>query len=103
VVCEVDAARCGLARDEIVRVLHAENCLARRYFTPGCHRMEPYRTLYPGAGSRLPVTERLTDEVMVLPTGTSVGEREIDAVVALIRLAAAEAGRVRARLGELSA
>ena len=40
-------------------VLWAENVLARRYFYPGCHRMEPYRSLYPDAGVALPETERL--------------------------------------------
>jgi dTDP-4-amino-4,6-dideoxygalactose transaminase len=41
VVVEVDASDAGLGRDELQRVLWAENVLARRYFYPGCHRMEP--------------------------------------------------------------
>ena len=49
VVIEVDRLAAGLSRDALLRVLHAENVLARRYFWPGCHRMEPYRSLYPEA------------------------------------------------------
>ena len=41
VVLEIDESA-GLSRDELQEVLWAENVLARRYFFPGCHRMEPY-------------------------------------------------------------
>src|SRR5438874_10904919 len=44
VVVEVDASVAGITRDELVKVLHAENVIARRYFYPGVHRMEPYRS-----------------------------------------------------------
>ena len=61
--------------------------IARRYFYPGCHRMEPYRTQYPEAGSRLPVTEWLADRVLLLPTGTAVGREEIGTICRIIRTA----------------
>ena len=70
-VVEVDESA-GLSRDELQRVLWAENVLARRYFFPGCHRMEPYRSLFPDAAERLPQTERLARRVLALPTGTSM-------------------------------
>ncbi len=59
VVVEIDASKTGIDRDELLTILHAENVLARRYFYPGCHRMEPYRTLYPDAHLSLPQTEYL--------------------------------------------
>ena len=40
-------------RDELVAILHAENVLARKYFWPGCHNMEPYKSHYPHAGLML--------------------------------------------------
>ena len=43
VVLEVDQRSAGLSRDELATVLAAENVLARRYFFPGCHRMDAYR------------------------------------------------------------
>jgi len=95
VVLEVDKDAAGLSRDELLAVLHAENVLARRYFYPGCHRMEPYRTQFPQAGLRLPETERLVNRVLQLPTGTSVGEEEIRAIGGIVRRASAEAERVR--------
>ena len=77
VVLEVDESA-ALTRDELHAVLWAENVLARRYFFPGCHRMEPYRSLFPDVAERLPQTERLVQRVLALPTGTSmtVDERE---------------------------
>ena len=43
VVLDADEAHSGISRDDLIRVLHAENIKARRYFFPGCHRMPPYR------------------------------------------------------------
>src|SRR5215813_3707694 len=77
VVLEIDAQETCLTRDELMEILHRENVLARRYFYPGCHRMEPYRSYFPHAGLMLPETEKLTTRVLCLPTGTSVGTGEI--------------------------
>ncbi|MCX6901167.1 MAG: aminotransferase class I/II-fold pyridoxal phosphate-dependent enzyme [Verrucomicrobia bacterium] len=87
VVVEVDAEKAGLSRNNLVRILHAENILARRYFHPACHRMEPYRSCFPHAGLLLPETERLSEHIMCLPTGTAVSENDIATVCSIIRLA----------------
>ena len=60
-VIEVDEAEAGLSRDELLKVLHAENVLGRRYFWPGCHKMEPYRSYFPHAGLLLPHTEAVAE------------------------------------------
>lgn len=99
VVLEVDEASSGVGRDTLVDVLHAENVIARRYFHPGAHRMEPYRSRFPHAGLVLPVTERLTRRVFSLPTGTSIGADEIREICAILRLAVANASGLGARLG----
>lgn len=59
-------------RDALIAALHAENVLARRYFWPGCHNMEPYRTQDPSANLRLPNTSLVARRVVVLPTGMAV-------------------------------
>lgn len=61
-----------IARDDVLRILQAENILARRYFFPGCHRMEPYGTLFPQMDSQLPNTRRIAGRVLVLPGGSGV-------------------------------
>ncbi|HEV2852074.1 MAG TPA: aminotransferase class I/II-fold pyridoxal phosphate-dependent enzyme [Thermoanaerobaculia bacterium] len=100
IVLEVDEASAGLGRDLLQRVLWAENVLARRYFYPGCHRMEPYRSYFPHAGLLLPVTERLVLRVLTLPTGTAVDEDQIAEICGVIRLAVAHGNEIAARLRE---
>lgn len=79
-------------RDQLVADLHEQNVRARRYFWPGCHMMEPYRTLFPDAARHLPATSKVADRVVVLPTGTSVSEsdctRIAEFVVARLRVLA---------------
>lgn len=72
-------------RDRIVDALRAENVLARRYFWPGCHNMEPYRSYYPHAGLMLPNTKAVADRVVVLPTGMAVDVEGITGILAVIR------------------
>jgi dTDP-4-amino-4,6-dideoxygalactose transaminase len=73
-----------ISRDTIVRALEQENILARRYFYPGCHRMEPYRSYYPNAGLLLPVTERLTEVLFCLPNSTETQHHHVAAVCDLL-------------------
>ena len=92
----IDAAEAGLDRDTLVELLHAENVIARRYFHPGCHRMEPYRTQDPTAGLVLPVTEHMTGRLLCLPTGTAVTAEDIAKIAALLRFAVDNAAEIRA-------
>ena len=100
IVVEVDETKARLNRDELVAVLHAENILARKYFWPGCHQMEPYRSLQPNAHLLLPETVRTASRVIVLPTGTAVSEEEIDIVCGIIRQALLNAHEVREALAQ---
>jgi len=88
IVLEVDPDTCSRNRDEIVEILHAHNVIARKYFWPGCHRMEPYRSLQPNAGLLLPETERVAARVIVLPTGQEVSLESVEYVCQIIRNAA---------------
>ncbi len=98
VVTEVDQESAGISRDLLVKILHAENIIARRYFYPGCHQMEPYRSHFPNAGLVLPETEKLTRKVLQLPTGTAVGEMEINQVCGLIDFVVSNETEIRARI-----
>lgn len=85
VIVEVHEDKAGISRDRLVEILHAENVLARRYFYPGCHQMEPYRSYYPHAGLLLPETEALTQRVLSLPNGTSVTERDANTIAEIVQ------------------
>jgi dTDP-4-amino-4,6-dideoxygalactose transaminase len=98
VVLEVDEDVTQVSRDQLLEILWAENVLVRRYFYPGCHRMEPYRSSFPHAGQMLPETEKLADRVLVLPTGTAVGPAEITKLCAIIKTVISNGALVRDRL-----
>jgi dTDP-4-amino-4,6-dideoxygalactose transaminase len=98
VVAEVSPGAAPLTRDELVAVLHAENVLARKYFWPGCHRMEPYRSLQPNAALLLPETERLAPRIIVLPTGQAMTVEMVRTICEIIRSALTQPQAVRAAL-----
>jgi dTDP-4-amino-4,6-dideoxyglucose len=60
--------------------------------------MEPYKTLDPGAGRRLPETERLARCVLVLPTGPTVDAAAIDTICRVIRLSVKHGAELKRRL-----
>lgn len=97
VICEIDPSGAGIHRDLLLEVLQAENILARRYFYPGCHRMEPYRSLYPDASLQLPETEKLLGRVLSLPTGISLSLDETDIVCRIIRFLVEHGEEITAR------
>ena len=87
VVIEVDPSVCRRGRDDIVEALHAENIIARKYFWPGCHRMEPYKSLFPNAYLELPETGRISANVIVLPTGQQIQASDMKRICDIIRSA----------------
>jgi dTDP-4-amino-4,6-dideoxygalactose transaminase len=99
VVLELDESVTRISRDALMDILWAENVLARRYFYPGCHRMEPYRSYFPHAGLLLPETERLAGRVLVLPTGTAVGAEDIEKLCRIIRTVVRDGASVSEMLG----
>jgi dTDP-4-amino-4,6-dideoxygalactose transaminase len=95
IVMMIDDAVAQLSRDQLLAVLHAEGVLARRYFYPGCHAMEPYRRQDPDVGRRLPVTRKVADQVLILPTGTAVSPDDISMIGSVLRAALDDTKRVR--------
>ena len=84
IVVMVDEDKTGVSRDKLVTRLHGHGILARRYFWPGCHRMEPYLSANPNAVNQLSVTDRVAKEILVLPTGTNVSESDISRICRLL-------------------
>jgi dTDP-4-amino-4,6-dideoxygalactose transaminase len=76
-VIEVDESASGYSRDALVAHLHTQNIIARKYFWPGCHRMEPYKSLQPNADLLLQRTNAVAARIVVLPTGQAIGEDEV--------------------------
>ncbi|WP_203292325.1 aminotransferase class I/II-fold pyridoxal phosphate-dependent enzyme [Maricaulis parjimensis] len=79
----VDEAKFGVTRDKLVSVLHSENVLVRRYFYPGSHRLAPYKAIV-GDMISLPVTDFVSERIMVLPGGASLTVEDVEAVCSLL-------------------
>lgn len=95
IILEIDEQKAGINRDELVQILQAENVIARRYFYPGCHQMEPYRSYFPNAKLLLPETEKLTQKVMSLPTGTAMTEESVKKICEIIKLCVKESSGIK--------
>lgn len=95
IILEINEQESGISRDDIVQILHAENIMARRYFYPGCHQMEPYRSYFPNANLLLPETEKLTQKVMSLPTGTAITGEDISKICKIIQICVKESGEIK--------
>lgn len=76
---------CPVQRNDIITALHAENILARKYFWPGCHMMQPYRDLFPHAGLVLPHTKQVAERVIVLPAGSSITTEKIQIICSIMQ------------------
>lgn len=96
VVIEIgENARIG--RDMLHTLLQTERILVRRYFYPGCHRMEPYRSLYPGTDHHLPRTEHACASTLCLPTGMALRLEQIRTVCAFLRFVVENGIEIQAR------
>jgi dTDP-4-amino-4,6-dideoxygalactose transaminase len=83
IIIEIDERKLGCSRDEIHSRMKANGIIARRYFFPGCHKSEPYKSLYPDVN--LPNTDILCKRVLILPGGSAIDEpRQIDRVISFL-------------------
>ncbi|MFD0475897.1 DegT/DnrJ/EryC1/StrS family aminotransferase [Nonomuraea thailandensis] len=93
-VIEVEQARAGISRETVLEDLLRYDVHARRYFSPICHQVEPYRS----APERhvplpLPRAEALASRVLSLPTGPTVEPDDVAAICRVIRDSVSRAGR----------
>jgi len=98
IVLEIEEENAGVSRDILEKILWAENVLARRYFHPGCHSMEPYRTEQPTASAHLPNTQWLVERIICLPTGSAVTSNDVASICALVSFVIENAAAVQERL-----
>ncbi len=85
IVLELDESKMKLQRDLMIKIFHAENIVVRRYFYPGCHRMEPYRSQANVVKNSLKETEALSERIICLPTGPSIDKEKIENICAFLK------------------
>jgi len=95
IILEIEEKVFGMNRDQLLQILNAEKIMVRRYFYPGCHRCEPYRSSPNYRGIRMPVTELLSDRVLALPNGTALGHGDVGKICDLIKMIAKYSKQIR--------
>jgi dTDP-4-amino-4,6-dideoxygalactose transaminase len=100
IVLELDAAKTGLSRDQVMDILWAENVMARRYFYPPCHQVEPYRLSLPAP--HLPILEKLSTRVLVLPNGTAISKSDIQGICQILRLVVANSQPITRKINDFA-
>jgi dTDP-4-amino-4,6-dideoxygalactose transaminase len=69
-----------LSREDTLRLLEAENVLARAYYVPLTNKVVEYPRVCP----QLPVTDAIFQDFMVLPSGAHVSEEDVEKIVGLL-------------------
>ncbi len=82
--CLVDAGRCGCHRDELASALAARGIETRPMFIP-IHRLPPYLDASERRGTDLPVTDRLAELGLMLPTYPQLMDDEVSFICQSIR------------------
>jgi dTDP-4-amino-4,6-dideoxygalactose transaminase len=84
IIITIDEHRLRCSRDQLKAYLTENGVVARRYFSPGCHRMEPYASESSGA-KILPNTELFSEQMLALPTGTQIDVQAVSGICEMIR------------------
>lgn len=82
-------------RDRFATDLAARGVGSNIYYPLPIHRQQPFIDLVP-AGTDLPVTDRLTGEILSIPVYPTLTDDEVDTVIAGVNAVAAEVGPVPA-------
>lgn len=98
VVLDIDDKKTNISRDNLIKVLWAENVIARNYFSPGCHKGEPYCSDSKYGKLSLPITEKVADRLLSLPTGTSMDGPKISKLCDMLKYCIKHGNEISDRL-----
>ena len=77
----VDERQTGLSRDLLLRILRAENIIARRYFHPGIHRIPPFNVSHSPLTGTFEVTDELSHSLIQLPINAEITISDCDRII----------------------
>ncbi|KPV96556.1 dTDP-4-amino-4,6-dideoxy-D-glucose transaminase [Pseudoalteromonas sp. P1-9] len=67
-------------RDSLIEMLHSKDIIARKYFSPGTHKLKPYSK----NNIKLPITDLFADQTIILPGGSNITKQEVNYICDLI-------------------
>jgi len=80
----IDKNLYGKTRDEVFELLQKQNILGRRYFYPLISQFSTYRGLESSQPGKMPVAERITQEVLCLPIYSNLDITIVDEICNII-------------------
>jgi dTDP-4-amino-4,6-dideoxygalactose transaminase len=98
-ICLIDEAAFGVRRDDLWRILRAENLLAGRGFEPALH--DPLIALGAARASSLSHTEHYSARTIELPMNRAMAEPDVARLVDRLALIQRNAHVIRQRLAEV--
>jgi dTDP-4-amino-4,6-dideoxygalactose transaminase len=101
VILMINKEHYGLDRDTLFQVLVAENIVLEKYFTQNIHKSPDYKMDLTN-DCILPVTEKISEMIMMVPSGQVVTEDSIDRICKIIIFAHENSEAINARLNKVS-
>jgi len=88
----IDAAQFGHTRDQVESFLADDNIETRRYFDPPLHRQRLYQPYYASPNGSLPVTEKISSNVLCLPLHAGLDDYVVELIAGRIDAIGRSAG-----------
>jgi len=80
----IDKDKYGITRDQVYDLLQKHNIYGRRYFYPLISQFPTYRGLESALPGKLPVAERVTEQILCLPIYPTLQIEAIDRVISVL-------------------
>jgi dTDP-4-amino-4,6-dideoxygalactose transaminase len=81
----IDVEKYGMTRDQLYDELKKHNIYGRRYFYPLISQFPTYRELESARPGKMPVAEKIAQEVICLPIYPDMADNDIDRIVYILR------------------
>jgi dTDP-4-amino-4,6-dideoxygalactose transaminase len=81
----IDKEKFGKTRDEVYEELKKHNIYGRRYFFPLISQFPTYRGLESAQPGKMPVAEKVTEEVICLPIYPNLSYEELNLIISVLK------------------
>jgi len=82
----IDRDKYGKTRDHVYELLKEHNIYGRRYFYPLISRFPTYRGLESAQPGRMPIAERVSDQILCLPIYPDLQFEAIERIISVLKM-----------------
>ncbi len=81
----IDPAKSGYNRDDLYDFLASDGVITKKYFYPPLHLQLTYRKLGTKYDNKLPVTKKISENILCLPLFSHISRKETDVILGAIK------------------